>query len=178
MPNPPTPYVLDLESTVDATVLALAVLPESVVTWRPAPTVWSVKEIIGHLIDSAANNHQRFIRAQSQTDLVFGGYAQNDWVRVQAYDDAPWHELLSLWRSYNRHIARVMCAVPEDVRTKRHARHNLHEIGWKSFAATTPVTLDDLMEDYVRHLHHHLAQLQDRVRAATEAARTTLRGQE
>lgn len=172
MLNPPPPYVTDLESTVDETVLALAALPESVVTWRPKPATWSVKEIIGHLIDSAANNHQRFVRAEGQTDLVFGGYAQDEWVRVQSYDAAPWHELLGLWRSYNRHIARVMCAVPASVRTKPHARHNLHEIGWKSFDAAAPATLDDLMEDYVGHMHHHLAQVQDRVYAATEAART------
>lgn len=171
MLNPPAPYVIDLETTVDETVLALAALPESVVTWRPAPTAWSAKEIIGHLIDSAANNHQRFVRAEAQSDLVFGGYAQNDWVRVQSYDNAPWHELLSLWRSYNRHIARVMCAVPTAVRMKPHARHNLHEIGWKSFDASKPATLDDLMDDYVGHLHHHLAQVRDRVRAATDAAR-------
>ena len=173
MLNPPTPYVIDLESTVDETVLALAALSESVVTWRPAPAAWSAKEIIGHLIDSAANNHQRFVRAEGQSDLVFGGYEQDEWVRVQSYGDAPWHELLSLWRSYNRHIARVMCAVPADVRMKPHARHNLHEIGWKSFDAATPATLDDLMEDYVAHLHHHLAQVQDRVRAAIEAAPKT-----
>src|SRR5688500_3906922 len=60
MPHSAPPYVIDLESTVDEAAVALASLPESVVTWRPTPTAWSVKEIIGHLIDSATNNHQRF----------------------------------------------------------------------------------------------------------------------
>jgi hypothetical protein len=168
LPSPP-PYVTDLELTVDEAAVALALLPESVVTWRPSPTAWSVKEIIGHLIDSATNNHQRFVRAGSQSDLIFGGYLQDEWVRVQAYDRAPWHELLSLWRSYNRHLARVMAAVPPEVRTRSHAQHNLHEIGWKPFSANVPATLDDLMADYVGHLRHHLAQVHDRVRGATAA---------
>jgi len=168
MTNPA--YARELESTVDEAALALASLPERVLAWRPTPTAWSVKQIIGHLIDSAANNHQRFVRAASDPDLVFPGYAQDEWVRVQAYDRAPWPELLSLWRSYNRHLARVMAAVPLEVRTRKRARHNLHEIGWNSYAADAPASLDDLMDDYVRHLRHHLAQISERVRAATGAS--------
>ena len=51
---------------------------------------WSAKETIGHLVDSAANNHQRFVRAQFKDDLVFEGYAQEDWVRAQGYNEEPW----------------------------------------------------------------------------------------
>lgn len=168
MPSYSPPYILELESAVEEAAASLAFLPDAVVMWHPSPTAWSVKEIIGHLIDSAANNHQRFVRATSQPDLVFAGYAQDEWVRAQAYDRAPWPELLSLWRSYNRHLARIMAAVSDDVRNRKHQRHNLHEIGWKMFPADTPASLDDLMKDYVGHLQHHLAQVRDRVRAATE----------
>jgi hypothetical protein len=66
-----TDYISDLVATVDQSAPWLAGLPESVVTWRPAPSAWCTKEIIGHLIDSAANNHQRFVRAAQQDDLVF-----------------------------------------------------------------------------------------------------------
>lgn len=170
MPNSPPRYVLDLESIVDEAAVALASLPEAVVTWRPHATAWSAKQIIGHLIDSAANNHQRFVRSASQPDLVFPGYDQDEWVRTQAYDRAPWHELLSLWRSYNRQLARVMSVVPAEVRTRQHTRHNLHQIGWKPFPADVPATLGDLMEDYVDHLKHHLAQVSDRIRGASETA--------
>lgn len=175
MPALTAPYVADLETTVDEAAVTLAALPERVVTWRPTQNAWCAKEIIGHLIDSAANNHQRFVRAGAQADLVFPGYAQDEWVQIQMYDRAPWYELLSLWRSYNRHLARVMAAVPFDVRSRQHSRHNLHQIGWKSFPADSPATLDDLMEDYVAHLHHHLAQVHDRVRLATEAAERSRR---
>jgi hypothetical protein len=63
-----------------------------------------------------------------------------------------------------------MAAVPASVRERRHARHNLHEIGWRSFSADEPATLDELMHDYVVHLEHHLAQVRDRIRGAEAAA--------
>ena len=131
----PMDYVRSLESITRETAATLRELPESTVTWKPRPTAWSIKEIIGHLIDSAANNHQRFVRAQQQPDLVFHGYAQDEWVRIQAYDSAPWRELVALWESYNLHIARVMAGVPASVRDRRQARHNFHEIGFREFKA-------------------------------------------
>jgi hypothetical protein len=172
MPTDTPAYVDQLEHTVRDAERWLMGLPEQTLRWRPAATAWSIKEIIGHLIDSAANNHQRFVRAETQDDLVFGGYAQEHWVRAQRYDDAPWNDLVQLWTSYNRHLARVMAAVPETVRNAQRARHNLHEIGWRPFDANQPATLDHLMHDYVLHLEHHLSQVRDRVRGAEAAAGT------
>src|SRR5688572_14219163 len=163
-------YVRQLQSTTRDAAQWLVDLPDAVITWRPQPTAWCIKQIIGHLVDSAANNHQRFVRAEPQGDLVFPGYAQDEWVRVQVYDAAPWGELVGLWASYNQHLARVMAAVPATVRERRHSRHNLHEIGWRSFPADQPATLDDLMHDYVLHLEHHLSQVRDRVRGAKATA--------
>lgn len=165
-------YVRTLQTTARDAAVWLSELPGPVIMWRPKPGAWSIKEIIGHLIDSAANNHQRFVRAEKQDDLVFPGYAQEDWVRVQAYHRAPWTELVTLWEAYNQHLARVMSAVPANVRERRHERHNLHEIGWRPFSADEPATLDDLMHDYVLHLEHHLSQVRDRVRGAEAAGAT------
>jgi len=159
-----------LDTTTHDVARWLATLPESVVAWRPSATAWSIKEIIGHLIDSAANNHQRFVRAQSQADLVFPGYDQDDWVRAQAYDSAPWGPLVTLWQSYNLHLARVMAMMPASIRGRTREIHNFHQIGFRTFSADRPVTLDELMEDYVLHLDHHLAQVRDRVRGASAAA--------
>src|SRR5205085_7215762 len=116
-------------------------------------------EIIGHLIDSASNNHQRFVRAQFQDDLIFPRYAQEEWVRVQGYQDAPWRELVALWHSYNLQLARVMAAVPEDVRLRERKQHNFHQIGWRVIPETETATLDYLMSDYVGHLKNHLRQI-------------------
>ena len=113
----------------------------------------------GHLIDSAAHNHQRFVRARWQDDLVFNGYQQDQWVATQGYQAAPWLELVDLWASYNFHLARVMRDVPESVRFREHARHNLDELAWQTVPRDRPATLDFFMRDYVAHLQHHLRQI-------------------
>lgn len=164
-------YIRALDSITRETAANLRQLPESIVTWRPKAGAWSIKEIIGHLVDSAANNHQRFVRAEQQDGLVFPPYAQNEWVRIQSYNSAPWIELVSLWESYNLHLARVMAAVPPRVRDRKHAQHNFHQIGFRQFKADEPVSLDDLMYDYVLHLEHHLAQVRDRKLGAESAVR-------
>ena len=124
-----------------------------------APGKWSPREVLGHLVDSAANNHGRFVRAQLAEDLVFPGYEQEAWVRVQAYRAAPWAELTQLWRSYNLQLARVIDAIGEDDLTRPRARHNFHQLGWRKFSESEPATLQDLIVDYVQHLRHHLEQI-------------------
>jgi hypothetical protein len=152
-------YADDLRRTVLRVSLAMAALPDDTVRRRPAPGKWSAKEIVGHLVDSASNNHQRFVRAQFQDDLIFSGYAQDDWVAAQRYDDAPWPALVDFWRDYNLHLARVMEAIPEDVRLRERRRHNLHQLAWRAVPEHVPATLDYFMRDYVDHLHHHVRQI-------------------
>jgi hypothetical protein len=152
-------YALDLLNTVETTVVRLSAIDDERSSARPAPGKWSPREIIGHLIDSASNNHQRFVRAMFQDDLVFTGYAQDDWVAMQGYQDAPWTDLITLWSSFNRHLARVMMRVPESVRLRMHTRHNLDRLAFRPVPAETPTTLDYLMADYVNHLQHHLLQI-------------------
>ena len=152
-------YADDLAATVIAAAASLATMSDESAARRPGPGKWSPKEVIGHLIDSAANNHQRFVRAQLQDDLVFPGYAQDAWVAAERYRDAPWQNLLTLWRAYNLHIAWLMAAVPDEVRLRERRQHNLHELAWQPVPAATPATLDYFMRDYVNHLHHHLRQI-------------------
>lgn len=137
----------------------LAHVDDAVASRRPAPGKWSIKEIVGHLIDSASNNHQRFIRARSQDSLVFPGYEQDVWVEAQHYGTASWLELLALWRSFNLHLARVMAATPAAIRTREHVTHNFDEIAFRPVAPGDPVTLDWFMEDYVEHFRHHIRQI-------------------
>ena len=79
---------------------------------------WAPIEILGHLIDSAANNHQRFVRAQFTDDLVFPGYEQERWVSAQKYRDESWPDLIQLWSSYNLHLLHVASVIPTDTLTK------------------------------------------------------------
>jgi len=120
---------------------------------------WSPKQIVGHLIDSAANNHARFTRAQSTDDLLFEGYDQETWVQVQAYDKRPWADLIQLWYAYNRHLADVMESTAHDALHRARRSHSLDRIAWRPLDPETPATLDYMMRDYVGHLKHHLGQI-------------------
>ena len=115
---------------------------------RPAPGKWSKKEILGHLIDSAANNHQRFVRLQLTGRIDLPGYDGDEWVRVQHYQDRPWREIVDLWQIYNTQLASLIRNV--DVTSLRHSWH-------------TPdgkdLDLEFIMRDYVVHLRHHLDQI-------------------
>jgi hypothetical protein len=108
---------------------------------------WSRKQILGHLIDSAANNHQRFVRGQLTRDLATPGYAQEEWVATQRYEDREWADLVAFWLAYNRHLLHLM----------KHAGKE-HLDATIRIAAYEPATLEYVMIDYVRHLKHHLAQ--------------------
>jgi hypothetical protein len=154
-------YTDELANVVNTTFTVLRDMPDNVASARPSPDAWSIKEIIGHLIDSAANNHQRFIRGRSQGNLVFNGYAQEEWVTAQEYNTAPWPELLDFWKLYNLHLARVMKLTPESIRFAPHTEHNLGNVLLNPPADGQPATLDHLMADYVVHLKHHLKQIDD-----------------
>ena len=123
------------------------------------PGKWCAREVIGHLIDSASNNHQRFVRAQFKDDLLFDGYEQDAWVSLQRYSEAPWSELIDLWCYFNLHIAHIMQVASKDERLRKRARHNLDQLAWKPIPREEPATLDYFMSDYVEHLEHHLAQI-------------------
>jgi hypothetical protein len=152
-------YVAELRQAIEQATPLLRGMSEERSRLRPRPGKWCPREVIGHLIDSASNNHQRFVRAQFQDDLVFSGYEQDAWVSVQRYRDAPWEDLIALWSSFNLHIARIMDFAPIDERVRLRPLHNLHELAWKPVPRDEPVTLDYFMSDYVAHLKHHLAQI-------------------
>jgi hypothetical protein len=114
---------------------------------------------VGHLIDSASNNHQRFVRAQLSDDLLFLGYEQEGWVAVQRYGERPWEALVALWREYNLHLARVIADVPDEIRHRPRAVHNLDQIAWKIVPKDEPATLEYFMADYVAHLENHVKQI-------------------
>jgi hypothetical protein len=152
-------YVIALQEQVTAAAAHLLDYDEERAGRPLAPGKWSPKQVLGHMIDSASNNHQRFVRAQTQEALVFPGYDQDDWVALQRYQEAPWPRLVALWESFNLHIAQVMDAVPDDVALRARTEHALDRIAWETVPADEPATLDYFMRDYLAHLRHHLRQI-------------------
>jgi hypothetical protein len=115
---------------------------------RPSPERWSKKEVIGHLIDSASNNHQRFVRGQIAAKQEFPGYEQRQWVGIQNYQAARWHALIDLWQAYNTHLLHVATCMSEE------GQRATCRVG-----SGAEVTLAGLFVDYVDHLRHHLRKM-------------------
>lgn len=151
--------VEDFVRTVEEEAARLLAMSEAQSERRSAAGLWSAKEVVGHLIDSAANNHQRFVRAQTRPDLDFDGYEQDEWIAAQRYAEAPWARLVGLWRLYNLHLAHVVERVPEDELKRPRHPHSLHRIAFRLVDEQEPATLEYLIRDYVAHLKHHLAQI-------------------
>jgi hypothetical protein len=115
---------------------------------RPSPERWTRKEVVGHLIDSASNNHHRFVRGQLASGQAFPAYEQERWVRVQEYQGERWADLIELWRAFNRHLLHVAERMPEE------GRRATCRVG-----DGPEVTLAALFVDYVDHLEHHLRKM-------------------
>jgi hypothetical protein len=138
----------ELYAVLNDAVPRLAAFSEAEAQLRPTQGKWSKKEILGHLVDSAANNHQRFVRAQLAPRIELPGYAQEEWVACQAYQARPWEELIKLWEALTRHLAHLVARVPEG------------SLGAECrIEGSAPVTLEFVMRDYLRHLRHHLLQI-------------------
>jgi len=119
------------------------------------PGSWTRKEELGHLIDSASNNHIRFALASIDGQFRGLGYAQDKWVAAHGYQEMDWRTLVDLWYSYNTLLAHLVGRIPEA------HRNNRCVIGWGV------LSLHFVIEDYILHLRHHLDHVlaRDRITA-------------
>jgi len=140
--------ISSLRTLLDRVPERLLKLSADTVDKKPSPANWSAKEELGHLIDSAANNHQRIVRAQLEDAPAMPGYQQNDWVRVHGYQGRDWKELVELWWALNWQLLAAAEAVPD--------------AGWArtlTVAGSNPMTLRFVFEDYLAHMVHHLQHI-------------------
>lgn len=115
---------------------------------KPAPDSWSAKQELGHLIDSAANNHQRIVRAQLENNLALPGYDGDRWVDLHGYQNRDWSALIGLWRAGNC----LLVAASESALEEAWA-HTL------SVGGSEPMTLRFVLDDYVDHMASHLRHI-------------------
>ena len=135
-----------LEYLCDVIPQLLTEIDEQTFSLKPAPTKWSKKEIIGHLIDSAANNHHRFVRGQFEdSPTIF--YDQNKWNRYSFYQQIDLNKSITFWTVYNRQLLQLIRHIPKE------------NLQLECLVGDKLLTLDFLINDYVKHLEHHLQQI-------------------
>ena len=141
-----------IRGIVDSEVPFLDTLTESVVTGRRNSQGRNIKQILGHLIDSASNNHQRMVRLQYNEELLFPDYTrQNDlWIAIQHYSEAPWKELRALWKYYNLHLARIISSI-DPAKAENY---------WPD-SEGEKITLGYMAEIYLYHLKLHIDQIHE-----------------
>lgn len=144
MENVMKTYAKELQTIIAESQTWLAQIDEAQAK-RIAGSRWMVKEIVGHLIDSACNNHQRWIRLQQGNLLGFPPYDQNHWVARAGYAQMPWKPILELWLSYNAMLVELIAHIDERM------QGNYWELPER--------TLAFLVRDYFRHVRHHLQQI-------------------
>jgi hypothetical protein len=110
---------------------------------------WTRKQVLGHLLDSAVNNHNRFVRASLQDEYTGPGYEQLAWVDQIGWGELPWNSLVRYWKTYNEVLAHVVSRVPRE------------KYGVRCVLEGYPreFTLQTLIEDYLDHLNQHIEQI-------------------
>jgi len=137
----PSDLSILLRETIDRELPNLRALTDLA---APKPGSWSRKEELGHLIDSATNNHIRFVLATVNGEFRGPGYAQDNWVAAHGYQDFAWSDLIDFWYQYNALLAHLVERIPEAHMNNR------------CVVGSGDVTLRFLIEDYVLHMQHHL----------------------
>ena len=143
--NLPRSLAADLRNRIERELPVLEALTEAAASLLPAAGGWSPKEELGHLIDSAANNHSRFVIAAIGPEMRGPGYAQDAWVQLHGYQEMPWTRIVAFWHAYNTLLCDLIARIPEDrLATVCHV------------GSYPPATLRFLIEDYGVHLQHHV----------------------
>lgn len=109
---------------------------------------WSRKEILGHLIDSAAHNHVRFVTAANAGSLRLAEYDQAGCVALHGYGEMAWAVILGHWRSQNELVALVVERIPAQALEASCALPD-----------GSQMSLEELIRDYLRHMAHHVEQI-------------------
>lgn len=127
-------------------------LPPETISGKRNEQNRTIRQILGHLVDAASNNHQRMVRLQYHPELVFPDYQQDNdlWIALQDYQHAGWNNLVQLWKYYNLHIIHLIQSVDQ---TKLDNR-------WRNFENKT-VTLRQMIEDYPAHMELHFKEIQE-----------------
>ncbi len=129
-------------------------LSEEVTTNRRNSQNRSIKQITGHMVDSASNNTHRVVQLQyRELPLRFHNYAtfgNNDrWISIQNYQEENWENLVKLWKYSHLHFAHIIQQInPDALQNKWIANFN------------EKITLQQMVEDFPRHFKLHIQEIE------------------
>lgn len=134
----------------------LSALPEDTIMNKHNSQNRTIKQILGHMVDSASNNTHRIIHLQYQeSPFQFPNYATNGnndrWIAIQNYRDENWNDLIQLWKFVHLHLIHVVNNVNQMKLNNE----------WISGSEYGNVSLNDMITDFLRHFHLHLGEIQD-----------------
>jgi hypothetical protein len=155
MKNEFEPVVHEISTLITEWEPRLSGLPVEMITKRRNSQNRTIRQILGHLIDSASNNNHRIVHLQyRESPLQFPNYASegnNDrWIAIQHYQEEDWHNLVQLWKYSNRHLIHVIQHInPEKLKNE-----------WIA-SAGKKVSLREMVTDYLRHFRLHLDEINE-----------------
>jgi hypothetical protein len=132
--------------------LKLLGLPIKMITENRNKQNRTIRQILGHLTDSAVNNHHRIVRLQYTDNLVFPDYRQDNdrWIKIQDFQNENWEDLVTFWKYYNIHLVHVVGNIdPLFLKST-----------WHDFEGTTE-TLDTIVKGYLWHLNLHINEIKE-----------------
>ena len=136
------------KTAIAAAEKSLSAITEELAS-QPARTGgWLRKEELGHLLDSAQNNHQRIALAAINCEYAGPEYAQNAWVDLHGYRTMTWTELLAFWKTRNQMLHRIIANIPEERLSS-----------WVRIGDSPAMTLSAWIDDYLHHMADHVTQM-------------------
>lgn len=135
-------------------------LDESLTEVRVSDDKWTLKEIIGHLIDSASNNHQRFVRLKLSSEIEFPDYNNIEWLQSQNHTNMRFSDLLLLFYYYNKLIVNILLNIDDK------SLNNRWNIAWDDNSSF--ITLEKLANHYVEHMKNHVTHFKERLKEIEE----------
>lgn len=149
------PITHGIISLLETWEVKLLKLPTDVITERRNSQNRTIKQILGHLIDSASNNTHRIIHLQYQdSPMIFPNYASNGnndrWIAIQNYQEENWNNLVQFWKYINWHLIHVI----ENIKVEK--------LGNEWIASSlNRVSLKVMVIDYLRHFELHLNEIDE-----------------
>jgi len=143
----------ELLQLIEAWETKLLALPEDIITNRQNSQKRTIRQIVGHMVDSASNNTHRIVHLQYQTSPFaypnYASYGNNDrWIVIQHYQEEEWVNLVQLWKYSNIHVVHVM----------QHINPEKLENEWIADTNKT-ITLKAMVIDYLRHFKLHMDEI-------------------